>query len=96
MNSLAEADLQVRTAHEFIAAKAPNPGAALFAVPYGSPNAWFVDEYLPANGPAHGTIAAVTGEPGVLHEKSNRWRLPRFTFGVDWRAPEGLQQILAD
>lgn len=95
VDSFAEADLQVRMAHEFIAAKAPNPGAALFAFPYGSANAWLVDEYLPANGPAHGTIAAVSGEPGVLHEKSNRWRLPRFTFGVDWRAPEGLQQILA-
>jgi hypothetical protein len=96
VDNFAEADLQVRAAREYIEATAPNPGTALFAYPYGSASAYLIDEYLPRYGPSNGTIAAVTGEPGPVHDGSDRWRLGRFTFGVAWRAPDELRRILEE
>jgi hypothetical protein len=89
-----DADLQVRQAREYIAARVPNPGAALFAFPYGDAAGYVIDEYLPAHGERGGTLAAVTGIPDVLHAGSNRWYLPRYTFGADWQSPEELGRIL--
>jgi peptidoglycan/xylan/chitin deacetylase (PgdA/CDA1 family) len=91
--TFADAELQVRAAHEFIAARAPNPGAALLAFPYGEASAYLVDEYLPAHGADGGTLAAFGAGAEVIHPGSGRWRLPRFTCGMDWRSPEGLQAL---
>ncbi len=96
VDNFAEADLQVRVAHDFIEAKASNPGTALLAYPYGSASSYMTDEYLPVHGPPHGTIAAFTGGGGPVHDRSDRWRLPRFTFGIDWRTPDELRRVLAD
>jgi peptidoglycan/xylan/chitin deacetylase (PgdA/CDA1 family) len=90
-----DAELQVRSARDYIEAKAPNPGTALFAYPYGDPSSYMVDEYLPRHGEVGGTLAAFTGRPGVLHEASARWLLPRFCCGNDWESPEELTRILA-
>ena len=89
-----DADLQVRRAREYIVARVPNPGAALFAFPYGEAAGYVIDEYLPAHGELGGTLAAVTGVPGVVHDGSNRWYLPRYTFGKSWQSPEELVRIL--
>jgi peptidoglycan/xylan/chitin deacetylase (PgdA/CDA1 family) len=89
-----EADLQVRAAHDYIAARAPNPGAALFACPYGDASDYFVEEYLPTHGVDGGTIAAFTGGASPVHAGSPRWRLPRFTCGSDWRSAEELESLL--
>lgn len=89
-----EAHLQIAQAHAYIAARAPNPGDALFAYPYGVPSDYVANEYLPRHGERNGTLAAVTATPGIVHEGSNRWLLPRYTCGVDWRSPEDLARIL--
>jgi peptidoglycan/xylan/chitin deacetylase (PgdA/CDA1 family) len=89
-----DADVQIRVAREYIESKAPNPGSAIFAYPYGRAADYVVEEYLPVHGVRHGTLAAVTGVPGTLHEGSNRWLLPRYTCGTDWRTPEELGRIL--
>ena len=89
-----DADVQIRAAREFIESKAPNPGSAIFAYPYGRAADYVVNEYLPRHGVRHGTLAAVTGTPGTLHEGSNRWLLPRHTCGTDWHTPEELGRIL--
>jgi len=91
-----DAELQIRASREFIAAKAPNPGAAFFAYPYGEPSDYVADEYLPQNGERIGTIAAFTGSPGPLHAGSPRWRLPRYTCGASWRSPTELARLLRD
>jgi peptidoglycan/xylan/chitin deacetylase (PgdA/CDA1 family) len=96
VETFAEADLQVRVAREFIASRAPSPDAGYFAYPYGDPSEYVADDYLPAHGERNGTLAAFTGNPGVLHEKSDRWRLPRYTCGLDWHSPDELAQILRD
>jgi len=93
VTTFADAELQVRTAHDYIAARAPNPGTALFAYPYGEGSAYLVDEYLPAHGVAGGTLAAFAAGAEPIHAGSGRWRLPRFTCGMDWRSPDGLKAI---
>jgi hypothetical protein len=94
IDNFADADLQVRQARDFIVATAPNPGAALFAYPYGEASAYLVDEYFPRHGEAHGTIAAFTADAAPLHAGSSRWRLPRYTCGRDWHSTEALAHIL--
>ena len=94
VDTFEDADLQVRVAREFIAARAPNPGTGLFAYPYGEPSAYLVEEYLPAHGARNGTIAAFTGIPGPVHEACDRWLLPRYICGKHWRSTEELAAIV--
>lgn len=91
-----DADLQVRVAHDFIVTRAPNPSAGLFAYPYGDASDFVADEYFPQHGERNGTIAAFTGTPGPLHEASDRWRLPRYTCGMDWHSTGELARIFRD
>ena len=96
VGDFAAADRQVRVAREYIAAKAPNPGVELFAYPYGDPSDYAADVYFPRHGDTHGTIAAFTGHPGPVHAGSDRWRLPRYTCGMDWHSAEELARIVRD
>jgi peptidoglycan/xylan/chitin deacetylase (PgdA/CDA1 family) len=88
------AALQVRRAREYIERIAPNPGSALLAYPYGDYSAFLVGDYLPDARRGHGTVAAFTGEPGVVTPASNRWTLPRNSCGKEWQSPEGLAALL--
>lgn len=91
-----DAELQVRVAREYIEAKASNPGSCILGYPYGLASDYLVKDYLPMHAKRHGTVAAVTSMPGVLHEGSNRWLLPRFTCGADWRSPEEFARIFTN
>ena len=86
----------MRVAREFIAAKAPNPAAGFFAYPYGDASDFMADEYFPLHGEREGTVVAFTGQPGPLHEGSDRWRLPRYTCGMDWHSTRELTALLRD
>ena len=86
VTTFAAAELQVRAAREYIEAKAPNPGTSLFAYPYGEASTYLVDDYLPTHGVRAGTIAAFATGATPIHADSPRWRLPRFTCGMDWRS----------
>jgi len=90
------AALQIRRAREYIERIAPNPGSALLAFPYGDYSEFLVDAYLPDARLAHGTVAAFTGQPGVITPESNRWTLPRVSCGKDWHSPEGLTALLGE
>jgi Polysaccharide deacetylase len=93
--SFDDAELQVRRAREYISRKAPNPGADLFAYPYGDASAYVLEEYFPLHGERGGTLAAFAGGGAPLHEGSNRWCLPRYCFGTEWASPEELARLLA-
>jgi peptidoglycan/xylan/chitin deacetylase (PgdA/CDA1 family) len=90
----AQADLQIRRAGEFIARVAGNPGLALFAYPFGHFTDYLAREYLPGFQQEHGLLAAFTTAPGAVHAQSDRWLLPRYVSGADWKSPEGLEAIL--
>ena len=90
------ADCQVRRAADYIRGIAPNPSARLFAYPYGECNDFLARDYFPRQAAALGIDAAFTDEPRALGEADDRWRLPRYVCGRDWKSPAELQRILDD
>lgn len=97
VDSRATADFEIRQADEYLRRRAPNPGNRLFAYPYGETNSYLSQEYLPNYSSEAGSVgldAAFTTEPAYLSPSSDRWRLPRFMCGRDWKTPEALREIL--
>jgi peptidoglycan/xylan/chitin deacetylase (PgdA/CDA1 family) len=90
------ADAEIRVAHDFLKARVPNPGDALFAYPYGHFNDYLVDEYFPRFAASMGLEAAFSDTAGYFSADASRWKIPRFVFGRDWSSPEGLERILDD
>jgi hypothetical protein len=88
------ADYQISQAAAHLMRFARNPGAALFAYPYGDSNDFLVRDYFPRRGHEIGVKAAFGDSSEVLHEGSSRWMLPRFIYRRDWSSPEGLGAIL--
>ncbi|HET7728498.1 MAG TPA: polysaccharide deacetylase family protein [Usitatibacter sp.] len=89
------ADHEIRQAGEYLRHKAPNEGAALFAYPYGETNDFLAEDYLPGlAGGGEPIVAAFTTDPDYWTPGSDRWRLPRFVCGRDWRSPGELDRIL--
>jgi hypothetical protein len=92
--SEALADYQIAAATSYLMRRANNPGASLFAYPYGKSNEFLVRDYLPRRAAAIGLKAAFTDEPEPLHRASNRWELPRYVSRRDWKSPLELKRIL--
>ena len=90
------ADYQIAQAAEFLRARAPNPGAGLFAYPYGKANAFLARDYFPRRAEAIGVKVAFADKPEPLHPGSDRWQMPRYVFKRDWNTPEGLRAVLAE
>ncbi len=88
-----QADLQVRKAAEFIAARS-GVWPRLFAYPWGQASDYLRYEYFPEARPAHGCLAAFGTEPERMHAGSDRWYLPRFVCGQHWRSPGDLVALL--
>jgi len=88
------ADHEIRQAAEYLHRRAPNPGAALFAYPYGEANAYLARDYFPSRCAELGIAAAFTGHAGFWEASSGRWEIPRFVCGRDWTSPAGLRAIL--
>lgn len=65
-----------------------------FAYPYGQFSNYLRDQYLPEYGPALGLQAALSCEPEPVTRRSNRWQLPRFVCGRDWKSPQEFRQLL--
>jgi len=88
------ADYQVALATEYLMQRAKNPGASLFAYPYGKSSEFLVKDYLPRRAGAIGIEAAFADKPEPLHRESNRWELPRYVFKRDWTSSLELKRIL--
>jgi len=88
------ADYQIRQAHDYIASKAPNAAADLFAYPFGETNAFLLREYLPSGPERTGVRAAFTTEPAFVTSGANRWALPRFVCGSAWKSSDALRELL--
>ena len=68
-----------------------------FAYPWGESNAFLSGEYLPRRGVQLGLKAAFSSAPmacGFVTEDCDRWRVPRFVCGHDWKSPGGLEDLL--
>jgi peptidoglycan/xylan/chitin deacetylase (PgdA/CDA1 family) len=90
------AEGQIAKASRFLHARAENPAAGLFAYPYGEANDYLRREYLPLNGERIGVHAAFACAPMPVTETSDRWALPRYVHGDDWKSPDELVALLRD
>lgn len=95
IDTFAECDAHVRGAANFIESKAGRR-PQLFAYPWTQASDYMRTEYMPRFAEAEGTIAAFGGESDYVCRNSDRWYLPRFVFGPDWKSRERLEKILFD
>jgi hypothetical protein len=93
IDTFAECDTHVRAASQFIASMSGRK-PALFAYPWTHASDYMRRVYMPEHAEANGTIAAFGGQSDYLTQQSDRWYLPRFVFGPDWKNANGLRAIL--
>jgi hypothetical protein len=67
----------------------------IFAYPFGESSAYLRETFFPEYAEVHGCLAAMGTDASAVTRSSNRWNLPRFVCGRDWRSPEMLQDLLA-
>ncbi|MEO8102973.1 MAG: hypothetical protein ABI790_10620 [Betaproteobacteria bacterium] len=91
-----DADMQIRQAALVIDKMIAPRRTSLFAYPFGDTNEYLVHEYLPRFRNEHGMSAAFTTEPAPVTRNSNRWTLPRYVCGHDWKSSEELRALLKD
>ena len=93
IDTFAECDVHVRAASQFIESKSGRK-PALFAYPWTQASEYMRREYMPQFAEKNGVIAAFGGQSDYLTKHSDRWYLPRFVFGPDWKSADGLRAIL--
>lgn len=67
-----------------------------FAYPYGQYSDYLRREYLPRYGPSLGLEAALGCAPEPVDPASDRWCLPRYICGRDWKSTPDLELLLTD
>ena len=67
-----------------------------FAYPYGQASDYLRREYLPLHGPRLGIEAALGCTPAPVDTASDRWFLPRYICGRDWKSVTDLALLLND
>lgn len=95
VDSAVRATWQVARAQAFIAARVAPAPVRHFAYPWGQAPDYLRRHWLPRHGPRLGLVAAWTTQPRPAAAADDRWALPRFVCGADWRSPEQLADLLA-
>lgn len=86
---------QVVDASRLIAELSGGTWPCVFAYPFGQASDYLRQEFLPRCTAEHRLDAAVSTEPDYVTESSDRWWLPRFVAGRDWKTPEDFDCLLA-
>jgi len=94
VDNFEDSEIQFTQSSEYIASVLEGKRPSLFAYPYGQASDYAVNEYLPDYQSRHGYRAAFTTGSKPVSRSDNRWLLPRFVFGHDWKDPQGLIEIL--
>jgi len=66
----------------------------IFAYPFGESSDYIRDEFFPNYSNEHQSLAALGTRAGLVSAQSNRWDLPRFVCGRDWKSPAALLATL--
>ena len=96
IDTLADADAEIRAANDWLDAHARAPRTGLFAYPYGETNDYLVREYLPNRAAEHRLRAAFGTDARPIEARSDRWNLPRCVCGHHWNSPDALVAMLGD
>jgi peptidoglycan/xylan/chitin deacetylase (PgdA/CDA1 family) len=92
----AEAEAEIAQSVGYIEQRA-GVAPKFFAYPWGEANDFLAREYLPSRGVELGTWAALgTAESSrsYVTNESDRWLVPRFVCGHDWKSPSDLANLL--
>ena len=95
IETFAEAEAEIAQSVEYIARTA-GVSPRFFAYPWGESNAYLAQEYLPRRGRELGLVAAFGSSPGPVTRASDRWAVPRYVCGHDWKQPEALEALLSE
>lgn len=86
---------QIIEAKSYIDQKLADKKTTLFAYPWGHVNDYLVNQFMPNQALSQGIQAAFTcGAQKVQHD-TNRWELPRYICGFNWKSPAGLIEMLS-
>jgi Polysaccharide deacetylase len=96
IDTFADADAEIRQANDWLDAHCREPRDGLFAFPYGETNEYLLREYLPRFTVQHRLRAAFGTGARPAEASSDRWNLPRYVCGHDWRSPDALAALLDD
>ena len=94
INDQESANAQILTAANAIDGMLGRGYCRYFAYPFGTKNEFLAQDYFPRSIESHRTRAAFTTEPEPLHQGCERWALPRFVCGRDWKSAEEFAQML--
>ena len=95
IDNIDDCEVQLAKAGDYIASKLDNARASFFAFPWGESNEFLLNTYLPDYQARHGFQAAFSTDRRPVRRNANRWNLPRFVCGRDWRSSNELERILA-
>lgn len=88
---------QIEQASDYIEARTGGNRPALFAYPWGQRSSYTLTTYLPDHGEEHQLYAAFgCGKPEWVLRGSQRWDLPRFVCGSDWKTPSALRRRILE
>lgn len=87
-----DAHRQILDAEAFLVRKIGDLRSRLFAYPYGDVPDYLRDEFFPEHENQFEAAFATGGD--YWSEHSNRWAIPRFVCGEDWKTPEEFLQII--
>lgn len=93
VDNLEQCTHQVVEAAEFIG-QVSGRRPRYFAYPFGESSQYIREIFFPDYPELHGCRAALGTEPGNVRRETNRWNLPRFVCGRDWKSPQELLQLL--
>jgi len=91
----AECRAEVDRASDYIARRSGRR-PRFFAYPYGQASDYLRREYLPRQGAAAGLEAALGCTPEPVDPTCDRWYLPRYVSGRDWKSVTDLELLLKD
>jgi len=91
----AECRIEIDQASDFIEARAGHR-PEFFAYPYGQASDYLREIYFPQHAERLGIRAALGCDPEPVTRDSDRWFLPRYMCGRDWKQPGELSRVLAD
>lgn len=89
----AECRIEIDEASDYIARRTGRR-PQFFAFPYGQASEYLRREYLPRRGRDLGLRAALACDPEPVTKAGDRWFLPRYMCGRDWRTASELHTLL--
>lgn len=93
ITTLEQAELQVEKAGAEIESRCGR-WSSFFAYPFGESSDFLREHYFPELTHRHRCRAALGTDPGHVTAESNRWNLPRYVCGRDWKSPDELIALL--